>query len=275
MKLLFLATPDVPTYLGQDVRAYHGNVVQVNQQRGMKLLEFYPHNFFPIPVGIQKLGSPVHQPTKVSDITVLTIHYWPQEVLEKCLLSYLPEEVEFIKLDNENNKNFSSGAQALNYGVRKARNDVVICAHEDLVFRKGWFESFIKQECRLKRWGALGIVGMGFDRRLHWGSNYDVPYKIMTLDECCLILNRKNGIWFDEATFKGWHCYGVDFCLQARNKGLNVYVVSGPATHGDRIRGYRHSKDWYPALELAHELIKKKWGKIFPSIVTSTGVLQT
>ena len=271
MKLLFLATRDVPSYLADDVRAYHGNVVQVSEPRGMILLEHYSRNFFPIPVGVQKLGRPVHKPIKVSDITVVTVHYWPSNVLERCLLSYLPEEMEFIKLDNEGNKRWTSGAKALNYGIKKAKNDIVICAHEDLVFKKVWFESFIKQECRLKDWGALGIVGMGFDRRMHWGSNYDVHYKVATLDECCYIINRKNGIWFDEKTFKGWHCYGVDFCLQAYDRGLSVYVVSGPATHGQR--GYAHSDKWLSALKPTQRLLKEKWEKIFPSIPTTTGVL--
>lgn len=275
MKLLFRATPDMSSYLAEDVRAYNGNVVQIGQQRGMMLLKYYPNNFSPIPVGVQKLGEPLHEPIELSDITILTIHFWPSEVLEKCLLSYLPEEVEFIKLDNEDNKNFNSAAEALNYGIKKARNDIVVCAHEDLVFRKEWFESFIEQECRLVDWGVLGIVGMGFDRKMHWGSDYDVPYKVATLDECCYIINRKNGIWFDEETFKSWHCYGVDFCLQAYDRGLNVYVVSGPATHGGRnyTHSHIHSKNWYPALELAHELVKKKWKKIFPTIITTTGIL--
>lgn len=273
MKLLFLATRDMHYYDATDVTAYHGNVVETTQLRGIQLLRYFPHNFFPIPVGVQKTGEPLHEPIKLSDITVLTIHYWPEEVLENNLFSYLPKEIEFIKLDNEDNKNFSSGAEALNYGVKKAKNDIVICAHEDLVFKKGWFESFIKQECRLKDWGVLGIVGIGFDRHLHWGSNYDVPYEVETLDECCIIVNRKNAIWFDENTFKGWHCYGADFCLQARDKELGVYVISGPATHSESAKIHGHSKDWMPNLRLAQKLLKKKWEKIFPSIITSTGVL--
>jgi len=238
--------------------------------RGMKLLEHYPDNFFPIPVGKQKLEKPVHKPLKISEITVLTIHYWSGDLLQKNLLSYLPEDIELIILDNENNKRFTSASEALNYGIKKARNDIVVCAHEDLIFRKGWFEAFIAQECRLKDWGALGIVGMTYDRHLEWGTNYDVPFKVNTLDECCLIVNRKNNIWFDEKTFKGWHCYGVDFCLQAYNKGLEVYVVSGPATHGPTSP---HSNNWVPELQKARNLLKKKWKDSFPVIATTTGVL--
>ncbi len=273
MKLLFLATPGKPTHIATDVRAFDGNVVKVSQVRGMKLLDSYPDNFSPIFVDIQKLGNPVHPPLKTSEITVLTVHYWSGNLLENNLLSCVPEEVELIILDNENNKRFTSASEALNYGIKKARNDIVICAHEDLIFRKEWFEAFITQECRLKDWGALGIVGMGFDNHLQWGANYDLPFRVASFDECCVIVNRKNHIWFDAETFKGWHCYGADFCLQAYNKGLGVYVVSGPATHTKRGGDYLHSNDWYQNLKSNQELLREKWKDSFPIIATTTGVL--
>ncbi|GAH81928.1 unnamed protein product [marine sediment metagenome] len=152
-------------------------------------------------------------------------------------------------------------------------NDIVICAHEDLIFRKEWFEAFIAQECRLKDWGALGIVGMGYDRKLEWGTNYDGPFKVNSLDECCIILNKKNNIRFDAETFKGWHCYGVDFCLQAYKRKLGVYVVSGLATHTKRRGDYLHSSDWYKNLKSNQELLRKKWKDSFSIIATTTGVL--
>lgn len=273
MKLLFSATDRKRTHITTNIRAFNGNVVKTSQIRGMKLLDCYPDNFFPIFVDVQKLGEPVHQPLEISEITVLTIHYWSGNLLENNLLSYLPEEVERIILDNENNKRFTSASKALNYGIKKAKNDIVICTHEDLRFRKGWFEAFITQECRLKDWGALGIVGIGSDRQLQWGANHDVPFKVNTLDECCIIINKKNDIWFDAETFTGWHCYGVDFCLQAYNKGLRVYVVSGPAIHSKGKGDYLHSKNWYENLKSNQELIKKKWKDSFPVITTTTGVL--
>lgn len=275
MKLLFLATPELKKYdsIYENEKFRDRTIAEVAQWRGMRLLDCYPHNFFPPPVAVQKLDEPVHPPLKTSEITVVTIRYWPENLLENNLLSYLPEEIEAIILDNENNKRFTSGAEALNYGIKKARNDIVICAHEDSIFRKEWFEVFITQECRLKDWGALGIVGRDFNGHLQWGANYDLPFKVCSLDECCLILNRKNEIWFDEKTFTGWHCYGVDFCLQAYNKGLGVYVVSGPATHTKRGGEYLHAKDWYENLKSDQELLRKKWKDTFPIIATTTGVL--
>ena len=273
MKLIFFATPDKKSHLAEDARAYHGSVVEVSERRGMTLLQSYPKNFFPIPLGKKELGKPVRPRLKLSQISIVTIHWWPEEVIKRGLLSYLPPEAEFIKLDNRGNKNFKSGASALNYGLRKAKNNIVICAHEDTKFLKAWFERFTYQECRLGKWGALGIVGIGFDRKMYWGSSHPCPWKVQTLDECCIIINKKNGLWFDAKTFKQWHCYGVDFCLQAYYKGLPVYTVSGPASHPLRGSAYRPSREFMASIKPNHKLLREKWHGIWPSLATTTGII--
>jgi len=259
MRLIFFKTPDLTSYLARDVKAYDGNIVNVSPQRGMQLLKIYPHNFFPPDIPVIKLGDPIHEPLGFSQITVLTIHYWPSDVLERCLLSGLPQETEFIKIDNTDNQMFKSAAEALNYGIRKASNDIVICAHEDMQFGKNWFQDFIKQECRLKDWGALGVVGWEFDGQMRWGSDCETVHQVRWLDECCIIVNRKNGIWFDQETFRNFHCYGVDFCYQCYDKKLGVYVLAGTAHHA--WRGYDHDQAWFDQLGIEQALFYKKWAR--------------
>jgi len=259
MRLIFRKTQEKKTHLGQDIRCYDGNVVDVAPRRGIQLMDAYPDNFLPAEIPVAELGEPVHEPLRLSQITVLTIHYWPPDVLKRCLLRGLPKEVELIKIDNTNNRMFTSAAKALNYGIRMARNDVVICTHEDTVFGKYWFDDFIKQECRLKDWGALGIVGWDFGQQVRWGSSYKLPCKVKWLDECCMIVDRKRGIWFDEETFQHFHCYGVDFCYQCNAKGLGVYVVAGIANHD--LRGYEHDQAWFDQLGIEQALFNRKWAK--------------
>lgn len=259
MKLKFVKTKELKTYETTDVKAHNGQIVEVAPHRGVRLLKIWPKNFFPPEIDLVKLGKPIHEPLKLSQITVVTIHYWPSDVLERCLLPGLPKEVEFIKIDNTDNKLFTSAAKALNYAIKKAKNDVIILAHEDTKFGKDWFTDFIKQECRLKNWGALGIVGTNFDKHMHWGSNHNAPYKMRTLDECCIIINRKNNIWFDEKTFKHFHCYGTDFCFQCLAKGLGVYVIPGVATHAHR--GYDHDQAWFKRIRTEQNIFWKKWKK--------------
>ena len=260
MKVRFKATPEKKTHLRDDLWLRRdGQTFDIPWQNAKKLFRDYPDNFESVGLRPEKLGPPVHKPLKLSEITVLTIHYWPSDVLERCLLADLPKEVEFIKIDNVNNKKFTSGAKALNYGIRKAKNDVVICAHEDIKFGKGWFDDFIKQECTLKDWGILGIVGWDFDGEARWGLHYKAPYKVKFLDECCLIVDRKKGLWFDEETFKHFHRYGADFCYQCHAKGLGVYVVAGVADHA--VRGYDHDQAWFNQIGIEQDLFDKKWRK--------------
>jgi len=263
MKLKFKATKELKTYEATDVKAYNGAIVDVAPHRGMRLLKIWPRNFFPPTIPEKKIGKPVHPPLKFSNISVITIQFWPSDVLEKNLLPSLPKEVEFIKLDNENNKNWSAAAKALNYGIKKAKNDVIILAHEDTVFGRNWFSSFIKQEHRIKNWGALGIVGWDFEGKIKWGSDYLGPYKVQRLDECCIIVNRKNDIWFDEETFKNWHSHGADFCYQCLAKGLEIYILAGVATHAERT--YSHNKTWFDRIGPEKKLLEKKWGNLLAS----------
>lgn len=270
MKLLFRATPDMSSYLAEDVRAYNDNVVQVSQSRGWKLLKAYPKNFLPIPIPINKLGEPVHKPMTLSEITVVTINAYP-EILKKCLLPSLPKEVEFIRLDNIDNKNWSSGAKALNYGIKKAKNDVVICAHVDLILAKNWFQDFINQECRLKNWGCLGIVGTGINpqgkQAIVWGANYTSPYPVDSLDECCLIVSKKNGLLFDEKMLPDtWHCYGIDFCYQCHNKGLGVYILAGMSDHARGGTSIHKSPKWMIDRANVMRRLREKWKGKFPAI---------
>lgn len=263
MKLLFRATADMSSYLAEDVRAYNGNVVQVSQSRGWKLLKTYPNNFFSILIPVSKLGEVVHKPITLSQITVLTINAYP-EILKKCLLPSLPKEVEFIKLDNIDNKNWSSAAKALNYGIKKAKNNIVICAHVDLLLGKNWFQDFINQECRLKNWGCLGIVGVRInpqgERELIWGSNYTCPYPVDALDECCLVVNKKNNLWFDEKMLGDtWHCYGIDFCYQCHSKGLGVYILAGKSDHVKGGTSTRRVRAWMDDQRNILSRLEKKW----------------
>ena len=269
MKLLFKVTPELKTYLTDYVQAtYNNQVVEVALNYGMELLKNCSRNFFKFSITDEKLGPQIYEPLKLSEITVVTISYH-LEVLLEYLMPTLPLEVEFIILDNVNNSHYSSAAKAFNEGIKRSSNDIVICAHEDVRFSKGWFEDFIDQECKLKNWGALGIVGQGLDDRLHWGADEPLPLKTQTLDECCTILNKKNGLYFDEKTFTDWHHYTTDFCLQCQSKGLDVYIVAGPASHGSKTM--KHVPEWRQTLVRMAELLKKKWHEQFPVILTTTG----
>lgn len=266
MKLRFKATENKKTHLRDRLWLKRdGQTFDIPWQNANKLIRDYPDNFEPVGLRPRWLAPKSHEPLRLSRITLITVRYWPKEVLEKNLLSNLPEEIEFIQLDNPNNERWTSMAKALNYGIRKAANDIVICAHEDVKFSRKWFDDFLRQEASLKKWGALGILGMNLQNYVWWGSDNDIPKQVPLLDECCIILNRKNGLLFDEKTFTDWHSYGLDFCLQCRQAGLGVYTLAGSAHHA--MVPHTHSEAWRRRIRPSRRLLKQKWGPKLPELL--------
>lgn len=263
MKIRFKKTSRRLRFDSLGLRLTDGDTAEVSKELADHLFRHFADNFERIALRLDQLGPPLHEPLDLAEITIVATYYDPQ-VLEKSLLSYLPEETELIKLDNSNGE-WPSIAQALNHGINRASNDIIICSHQDTRFDPTWFGDFIQQECRLDKWGILGITGFDLDRRVHWGSDYDTPRKIAFLDECCIILDRRNGLLFDEKTFKSWHRYGIDFCLQCHEAGLGVYLVTGLAYHD--CYPDVHPRDWWEQHKIDHQLLKGKWGKKFPELL--------
>jgi hypothetical protein len=93
-------------------------------------------------------------------------------------------------------------------------------------------------------WGVVGAVGIAYDpgtpttRRAigHWcdpnGYNRSspLPARVQSLDEQWLGIRRSSGLRFDNR-LPGFHCYGVDLCLQAEASGLASYAIDAFAWH--------------------------------------------
>jgi len=251
LKLKFKATKWRREYWSQDYHLKDGDIIDVPPAIAKKFLKHFKDNFLKVDIPTPSVFEPKytelkHKPLTLADISIVVLNPYP-DVFKTHLLPCIPKEVEFIPLENINNINWTSGAKALNYGISVASNDIVMCCHPDLVLDQKWFENFIYHEARLKNWGALGVVGWDFNNRMFWGNEVLSPYKVQCLDECCVIVNRQNGIWFDEETFRSWHCFASDFCLQCINKGLDVYVMPGVANHEGfsfkEVAGFRDERD--------------------------------
>lgn len=217
-------------------------------------------NISPPSPSSQGYRPPLREPLTLADITVIVINAYP-DCFGKQLLPCIPSEVEFIPLENINNIYFTSAANALNYGIQRATNDLIMCVHVDTTLSNKWWESLIYWEARLEHWGAFGISGWDFQNKAHFGSEFLEPFKIHCLDEDCIVLNRKNGISFDEKTFKDWHCYGHDFSLQCWERGLPIYLVPGACNHTGI--GTLTDPQFLDNARRARVVLHKKWdGKV-------------
>lgn len=128
-----------------------------------------------------------------------------------------------------------SASIGLNEGIKNSPNDIVVCCHQDVMFPKDWalvvFNAFAKTSQREP--GVLGAFGR--DLHLNTAGNIwnprpkrrqggtSLPTEAMSLDEHCLIFRKSSGLRFDES-LPGWHAYGADICLAAREKTLGCWV---------------------------------------------------
>jgi len=120
-------------------------------------------------------------------------------------------------------------ASALNWGLNRCKHNTVVCCHQDVEFLPGWYHKLIELKNVIGSWGVLGMAGTTFGGKMvgtHSGLGMDGNkiLRAMTLDCSTIILNKRNGLKFDEK-LKYFHCYGEDIALQANNKGLGAFVI--------------------------------------------------
>ena len=156
-------------------------------------------------------------------------------------------------------KNCPSAADGLNRGLERARHEWVVCVHQDVVLPEGWDRCLAQQlreaERRFGPIGVAGVYGVGevipprqpggpfaaartgwvVDRGRTLRDGPELPARVATLDELLLVVRRDAGLRFDPAL--GFHLYGADLCLQARERGLAVVALGALCQHNSRSVG--------------------------------------
>ncbi len=190
-------------------------------------------------------------------ISVICV-YNNREILENFLLKSLKDqskEYELILMDNTKGK-FKSAAEALNEGSKKAKCEYLMFVHQDVDLKSDkWLENVEKTLNSLENLGIAGVAGRvkykeGMVTNIENGvppqkiSSYTLKSsaKVQTLDECLFIIPKSvfKTLKFDEKTCNDWHLYATDYCLTAKKKGLNVYVIPCFVYH--RSSGYSYSE---------------------------------
>jgi hypothetical protein len=187
---------------------------------------------------------------------------------------------ELIFIDNTTNK-YKSASEALNYGGNKAKGKYLIFVHQDVdLLTKTILDDLELILDNTSNLGVAGVAGKSKNSR-YIVSNIkegippkDVsdihikkPVKVQTVDECFFVIPKSvfNTVKFDEKVCDGWHLYGVDYCLDVKEMGLDVYVVPIKLYHRSAANSF--SIDYYFTVK---KLIKKH-EKSFNSITTTMG----
>jgi hypothetical protein len=169
-------------------------------------------------------------------------------------------------------RNFPSASLAYNTAIESARNDLIICMHQDVYLPERWVQKLQKVvnflEALGRRWGVLGCYGIslqgrpvghifsnGLNRELG-GSHPPVP--VQSLDETVLVLRKSSGLRFD-VNLPHFHLYGADICLQARRSGLKNYAMSNFCVHNSIAIKKLPAEFWRCA-----EYLRVKWQNELP-----------
>lgn len=120
----------------------------------------------------------------------------------------------------------SDGNPAKNYNrmIEMANTDYIIFLHADVTFGPDLCERIAKTIKEVPDFGALGIVGVHEDGTYEWAKESYI-YQVETLDCCCILINKKHGLLFDENTFNDFHLYVEDYCCQLKTLGLKCYTI--------------------------------------------------
>jgi hypothetical protein len=177
-------------------------------------------------------------------------------------------------------KNSPSAAAALNLGLDRAKCQWVVCPHQDVRLPSGWDHEFLDQlriaDERLGPIGVAGVYGVGAvvgggeagpplaAERIGWVVDRGrvlrdgpaLPAPVATLDELLLVVRRDSGLRFDPAL--GFHLYGADLCLQARDRGLAVVALAAPCHHNSRSVGLPQS------FHASAKIFARKWAHRLP-----------
>ena len=141
-------------------------------------------------------------------------------------------------------ENFASAALAYNDAIDRSANDLIIFAHQDVIFPASWLVDLEAALDHLQvvdpAWGVLGCYGETRDCRGQGyiyapgrgilGRRFAFPAPVQTLDEIVLILRKSSGLRFDR-TLPHFHLYGTDICLRAAEMGMISYAISAFCVH--------------------------------------------
>ncbi len=211
-------------------------------------------------------------------------------------------EHQWILVDNLGNRGYRSISHLYDDAARGARNDLVFFLHQDLYLPHGWearlFEALAEIERLDPRWGVLGAVGavaMEIQKPLepkelrgHWCDPHGyhrhgpLPAEVEALDEQWLGLRQSRGLSFDP-DLPGFHCYGIDLSLAAREAGLKSHAIDAFVWHkyrdpqGNLITRHEDSpkiaarwKEGFMAeFNPSADYVEKKWSKFIPFQTTS------
>ena len=185
-------------------------------------------------------------------------------VLRSCLL----KSPDLRQAEVNVQRDAMSAGCAYNRGIQSTKAEIMLFVHQDVFLPLGWLEQFeqsIKMlDCHDPNWGVAGLFGTqragggkgflystGLQRTV--GEPFEGFGEVETLDEVMLVVRRSSGLRFDEQ-LPGFHLYGADICVSARQRGMKNYAVSAFCIHNSNGIGRLPGGFWK-----AYSYLWRKW----------------
>lgn len=196
------------------------------------------------------------------------------EQLKNSVKDFIAYDIEWILIDNSHNS-FKSAASALNVGANRSTADVFVFIHQDIEFdSESTLNMLYEQAISGKIVGVAGrkenggplvttiTDGKNQERCHHY--LFKTKYEnVLSCDECVIAMSKATYLkvdGFDEVNFDGWHFYGVDLCLRAKEKGIQTIVVPSHLWH--KSTG-NHDKNWKSYEKKLRQIYRDKYKVIF------------
>jgi SAM-dependent methyltransferase len=236
----------------------------VDPQRALKFLDAYQLVFTAsrlpdVPAGFAP--RPISFVACVNDDDQLTANL----LRSPCLQPGTPHEMVLRRGE-------ASAADGFHAGLAAAQHDLVVFVQQDVYLPRGWDSRFVAQlDAAERRFGAVGVagafgvrataggpehVGRVLDRENLLDRPVPLPSTVDSIDEILLAVRRDTPLRFDPAL--GFHLYGTDLCLSARQQGLAAVVLDVPCFHNSL---FAHLS---PAFHDAREALLAKWPAVSP-----------
>ena len=211
--------------------------------------------------------------------------------LSQNIAASIGAEYELVPVDNSANR--YSIFEAYNEGVSQAKGEILCFMHEDVLFRTESWGKIIENHFLDDSIGLIGFAGSHFlpSTPMYWYSSPFVSQRnlnnddgvveehfhedwfgnnnlidVCVCDGLCFFVRRSlfETIHFDENTYKGFHMYDMDICMQVLQTGKRVCVCRDVLVEHRWSEKKQFTKQGGDAFFANLKLFAEKWKKQLP-----------
>lgn len=192
---------------------------------------------------------------------------------------FVGDDVEFLYFDNKNSNKYD-GYSGINKAIRQAEGEFLIFCHQDIIFHddnRHQLEGCLSElEMKDPNWAVAGNAGIKNDssgqgkvritdpNQINFSVG-DFPEQVVSVDENFIVINRKHSFSCSSNLF-GFHFYGLDLCQNAKELGLNTYVINFHLLH--KSAGKLDTSFYESKKEYIKHLQKRKKSQIIRTTCT-------